>query len=69
MDLPGKVEVEFPDGRLVAGRLADGSFVAPWLTIVRWVPEGARFSRAIVVVPDAVEAQAFRRLRILLRWR
>jgi hypothetical protein len=43
--------------------------VAPWLTVVRWVPEGARLSRAITLFPDAVEAGAFRRLRILLRWR
>jgi hypothetical protein len=43
--------------------------VAPWLTVVRWVPEGARFARVVTIVPDAVEAGAFRRLRILLRWR
>jgi len=69
VDLAGRVEVERADGCLATGRLAGGSFVAPWLTVVRWVPEGARFSRAIAIVPDAVEAGAFRRLRILLRWR
>ena len=69
VDLAGRVEAEHADGRLVAGRLAEGSFVAPWLTVVRWVPEGARLSRALAIVPDAVEAGAFRRLRILLRWR
>jgi hypothetical protein len=69
VDLAGRVVAEHADGRLATGRLAEGSFVAPWLTVVRWVPEGARFSRAITIVPDAVEAGAFRRLRILLRWR
>ena len=69
VDLAGRVEVEHADGRLATGALAAGSFVAPWLTVVRWVPEGARLSRAITIVPDAVEAGAFRRLRILLRWR
>ena len=69
VDLAGRVEVEDAEGRTAAGRLCEGSFVAPWLTVVRWVPEGARFSRAITIVPDAVEAGAFRRLRILLRWR
>jgi hypothetical protein len=69
VDLAGRVEVEQADGRLARGRLAQGSFVAPWLTVVRWVPEGARFARVVTIVPDAVDAGAFRRLRILLRWR
>lgn len=65
----GRVEVEFSGGRRVAGRLLDGSFVAPWLALVRWLPEGALFARTILVAPDAVDAEAFRRLRIVLRWR
>ena len=69
VDLAGRVEVEHADGRSGRGRLATGSFVAPWLTVVRWVPEGARLSRAVAIVPDAVEAGEFRRLRILLKWR
>ncbi len=69
VDVSGRVEVERADGRLGEGRLAEGSFVAPWLTVVRWVPEGARLPRAVAVFPDAVDAGALRRLRILLRWR
>ena len=48
--------------------LRDGSFVAPWLTIVRWRPEGARFDRTFLVVPGMLEREDFRRLRVLLRW-
>lgn len=69
VDLSGRVEVELADGRPDRGRLATGSFVAPWLTVVRWVPDGARLSRAIAIVPDAVDRGEFRRLRILLKWR
>jgi toxin CptA len=69
VDLAGRIELELADGTVVVGRVAEGSFVAPWLTIVRWRPEGARMSRAVVIAPDAVDAQAFRRLRVLLRWR
>jgi hypothetical protein len=66
-----------PDGTLTGsgsgegqleGRIRPGSFVAPWLTIVRWRPEGARFDRTIPVFPDMLDADAFRRLRVLLRW-
>jgi hypothetical protein len=69
VELAGRVELELSDGTVVVGRLAEGSFVAPWLTIVRWQPAGARLSRTLVIAPDAVDAEAFRRLRVLLRWR
>ncbi len=69
VDLAGRVEARRADGVTATGRLAPDAFVAPWLTVLRWVPDGARLSRAIVVFPDAVDTSAFRRLRILLRWR
>jgi hypothetical protein len=65
----GPAMVEGADGRVATGRLLDGSFVAPWLVVVSWRPDGARMARAIVVAPDAVGEQDFRRLRVLLRWR
>lgn len=64
----GEIAVETHDGRRHAGRLRDGSFVAPWLTIVRWRPVGARFDRTVLILPDMVDAEAFRRLRVRLRW-
>jgi toxin CptA len=69
VDLSGRIEVESADGTRLAGQVRDGSFVAPWLTIVRWRPDGARISRSILVAPDAVAEDSFRRLRVLLRWR
>jgi len=69
VDLEGRVEASAGAGAPVAGRLAAGSFVAPWLTVVRWRPDGARFTRTVMVPPDAVDPDAFRRLRVLLRWR
>lgn len=53
----------------VAGRLRAGAFVAPWLTAVRWRPQGAWLDRAVLVLPDMLGAEDFRRLRVLLRWR
>jgi len=69
VDLTGRLEATLHDGATIAGRLRDGSFVAPRLTIVRWRPDGQRFSRTILVAPDAADREAQRRLRILLRWR
>ena len=52
----------------VPGDVVDGSFVAPWLTIVHWRPLGARFARTLLVLPDMLDPDAFRRLRVILRW-
>ena len=68
-DLAGRVDIELADGSRVRGRALPGSFVAPWLVIVRWLPDGARFSHTILVAPDAVGDHEWRRLRVLLRWR
>jgi len=50
------------------GRLRNGSFVAPWLTIVRWRPERALFDRTILVLPDMLDTESYRRLRVVLKW-
>jgi toxin CptA len=63
-----EIEVEMASGAWEAGVVLDGSFVAPWLTIVRWRPEGARFERSILILPDMLSAEGFRTLRVLLRW-
>ena len=62
------IEVENALGERIPGRVRAGSFVAPWLTIVRWRPEGARFDRTVPILPGMLPAEDFRRLRVLLRW-
>jgi toxin CptA len=64
----GTVEIEDGDGRVRSGVLRPGSFVAPWLTIVRWRPEGAWFDRTIPLLPSMLDEEAFRRLRVVLRF-
>jgi len=62
LDVDGWASVDGVDGRL-----RDGSFVAPWLTALRWRPEGAWLDRTLLVLPDMLGAEDFRRLRVLLR--
>jgi hypothetical protein len=52
----------------IEGRIVDGSFVAPWLTIIHWRPAGSRLTRTLVVLPDAIDPEPFRALRVILRW-
>jgi hypothetical protein len=62
------ISVRDGEGRWRCGRIVDGSFVAPWLTIVRWRPRGARFDRTVVVLPGMLSSEEFRQMRVMLRW-
>ena len=64
----GEIEVQDATGAWRSGVLRAGSFVAPWLTIIRWRARGSRFDASILLLPDMLPAEDFRRLRVLLRW-
>ena len=63
IDASGAIEVG-----PASGSVRDGSFVAPWLAVVRWRPIGAWWDRSLLVAPDMLGADEFRRLRVLLRY-
>ena len=56
------------DGRLVAGHVRASTYVGSWLTTIVWRPDGARWSRTILLLPDMLPADDFRRLRVMLRY-
>ena len=61
--------VELREGGVTfAGRVAAGSFVAPWLTIVNWRPQGAWRTRTLVLLPGMVGNAQLRNIRVMLRW-
>lgn len=49
--------------------LLGSSFVAPHLTVLNLKPAGGRLVKHLVILPDAVDAEDFRRLRVWLKWR
>lgn len=65
--LHGDVRIEARDGGVREGELAAGGFVAPWLVCLRWRPRGALYDRTVLVLPDMLNPDTFRRLRIVLR--
>lgn len=65
--LDGHVRIEWSNGGTGEGSLAAGGFVAPWLVCVRWRPHAAWFDRTVLVLPDMLSGDAFRRLRVVLR--
>ena len=56
------------DGTLVAGHVRSTTYVGAALTSIVWRPDGAWRSRAILVVPDMLPSDDFRRLRVMLRY-
>jgi hypothetical protein len=56
------------DGSACAGRVHRDSYVGARLTTLVWRPFGRRRARTILLLPDMLPAQDFRRLRVLLRY-
>jgi hypothetical protein len=56
------------DGRLVAGHVRASTYVGAWITTIVWRPDGWRMSRTILVLPDMLPSEDFRRLRVMLRY-
>lgn len=63
----GQVELH-EEGGVRIGRVVPGSFVAPWLTIVRWRPAGARLCGTLLLLPGMARSDALRKIRVILRW-
>ncbi|MDE1942246.1 MAG: hypothetical protein KGI47_03760 [Betaproteobacteria bacterium] len=55
------------DGRRTEGVLMPGSFVAPFLVIMRWRRSGGRRIRHVTVAADGTGVREHRLLRVLLR--
>jgi toxin CptA len=72
--------VETQGGERIVCTLLSSSFVAPYLTVLELqllkLDEAAdppkswrRFSRSVTILPDGIDPEEFRQLRILLHWK
>jgi toxin CptA len=71
------------EGGQIACTLLGSSFVAPYLTVLdlnplkidktgaspRQLSQYFYFSRSVVILPDGINPEEFRQLRVLLRWK
>jgi hypothetical protein len=62
------IDVGQGDGCWRLGSVSSGSFVARWLTIIRWRPAGGTIDKSIVILSDMLPREEFRALRVRLRW-
>lgn len=50
-------------------RIDGNTFVASYMVVLCLQAEHAVWRRTIIILPDAIDAEAFRRLRVWLRWK
>lgn len=66
-----RITVTACDGRSRAGAILDDSYVGAWLTTIVWRWDDSPWwhvANAIVVLPDMLPRDSFRRLRVVLRY-
>ena len=59
------------DGRSRDGTIRDDSYVGALLTVIVWRPDDAHWpapSRSVLILPDTLPPDDFRRLRVVLRY-
>jgi hypothetical protein len=62
------IEVVDHAGHTRRGVVRPGSFVLPWLTLVRWRPAGAWIDHAVLLLPAMAAAEELRKIRVILRF-
>lgn len=57
------------NGQTVACTILGSTFVSSYLTVLILHSKQWRFTRSVVILPDAIDPEEFRRLRVMLRWK
>jgi len=71
---PLKAGLRLRNGRELEAALLHGAVVTPWFTTLKYrlpadAPWRRYWPRVVPVWFDAIDAEAFRRLRVALRWK
>lgn len=64
----GVVVLILRNGRHVPGKLSSDSLATPYLVILNVALSEQRGGRSLLILPDSMGAERFRRLRIALKW-
>ena len=63
-----RAAVRVRSGDWVEGRVLGTTYVTPALVVLNLRLDGRRFARHVVILRDSTDAEALRRMRVLLRW-
>jgi hypothetical protein len=56
------------NGEQLSGKILRDSLVTPYLTVLNVLPRGARMARSVIILPDSLDTESFRQLRVWLKW-
>ena len=68
LNAKGELTVSTKDGSEQQITVLPSSFVTSYLTVLNYKVQGKYWQRSIVLLPDNVDTEAFRQLRVWLRW-
>lgn len=68
LNTKGELLTTRKDGLVSMVSILPSSFVAAYLTVLNLKTGTSRWRRNLLLAPDRVDAEAFRRLRVWLRW-
>jgi hypothetical protein len=63
-----KVVATLMSGEVLTGQVQEASYVGAIVTTLTWRSKGALCARSVLILPDMLPAEDFRRLRVLLRY-
>lgn len=57
------------NGQTVICRILSSTFVSSYLVVLNLKPFDHFLTRSVIILPDRIDAEVFRQLRVLLRWK
>lgn len=64
----GSCHLQLSNQRSMSGKLCPGWFASPLMIVLQIACPGQRWRRSITLLPDAVEPDSLRRMRVFLRF-
>ncbi len=56
-------------GQSIGCHILGSTFVSPYLVVLNLKPPDHFLTRSVVIFPESIDAELFRQLRVLLRWK
>lgn len=56
------------NGKTLEGRVLPDSVVLPYLAVLNIAPKDGYLTQSVIVLPDSLDAESFRQLRVQLKW-
>lgn len=71
LELSGEMQCTLTtrSGESMGCSILGGTFVTPYLTVLNLKSAGKYFTRSVVILPDGIDIEEFRQLRVWLRWK